>query len=303
MTLAALRPNSLDSLLTNGASVAIGPDLARRILAECTYIHQRPLNEDRALLLAAAIEHGTFRRNTQIAFARLNGRLILVDGQHRLNAVDLAGRAWPMRIEIEDKADHLAVDAYYCSFDQPGGTRSLTQVSRSLGLHDADGNGLRPTTAALLVRAVPMLMIDLRRIAPNQRPRQTRDLDTKKQIALEWKPWALAYQGCLDKGIGSRTARYRAGGVFAVAIATLRHQRERALIFWSNSIRNDALRNDDPAHALHSHFLSSKRATSEYDLAEAASHAWNAFYANRSLKLVKAIGSPLKLLGTPYTGE
>lgn len=302
MAIAFIKSDQLNEILISGASVMVAPELARRVLAECGYMHQRPLNEDRALLLASAIEHGTFRRNTQVVFARLHGRLILVDGQHRLTGIDLAGRAWPLRVEIEDKSSQAEVDALYCQFDQPGGQRSLTQVSRSLGLHDADGNGLRPPTAALLMRAVPMLMVDLRRIAPTHRPRETRDLDTKKQVALEWKPWALDYQSCLGKGIGARTGRYRAGGVFAVALATLRHQRERAKIFWTNSIRNDALRSDDPAHSLHSHFLSSKRATSEYDLAEAASHAWNAHFANRPLKLVKAVGSPLKLLGTPYTG-
>lgn len=299
----AAAPNSLSNILQPGSVVSITPDLARRILAECRYENQRPRNDDRALLLAAAMEHGTFLKNTQIAFCEFNGELMLVNGQHRLTAVDLAGLPVAFRIEIYPCKSIDEVHANYCRFDQPGGQRSLTQVSRSLGLHDAEDNGLRPASAALLLRAVPMLMIDLKRIPPTQRPPGTRDLDLKKETALKWKPWALEYQHCLDQGIGTRTGRYRAGGVYAVALVTLRYQRDRAVKFWSDSIRNSGLRNDDPAHALHNHFLSSKRATSEYDLAEAASHAWNAFYKDRPLKLCKAVGSPLALLGTPYGGE
>lgn len=297
-----MRQSSLESLLHSGASLIVTPEIARQILSDCRYQNQRPLNEDRALLLAGAMEHGTFRINTQLGFARLGGRLLLVDGQHRLNAVDLSGRPVPFRIEIYDCASEGEVDALYCRFDQPGGQRSQTQISRSLGLHDDDENGLRPATAALLLRATPMLILELRRIPPALRPRQTRDLDFKKEVALQWKPQAIDYQACLDCGLSVRTGRFRSGGVFAVALVTLRYQREKAKLFWSRAIRNDALRTDDPAHALHSYFLSNKKKAAEFDLAEAASHAWNAFFKGRSLTFCKSVGSPIRLLGTPVDG-
>jgi hypothetical protein len=297
------KAGSLSQILASGAAVKIDAELARRILAECPYEGQRPLNEERALLLASAMEHGTFLANTQIAFCLYQGRFQLVNGQHRLNAVELARQTQLFRIEVYECSSRAEVDATYCRFDQPGGQRSLVQVSRSLGLHDDDDKGLRPSTAALLLRATPMLMIELKRIAPNQRPRDTRDLDAKKEVALRWKPWAIDYQSCLSGGITTKTARYRAGGVFSVALITLKYQNERAIKFWSESIRDSGLMSGDPRHTLHAHFLSSKRVKSEYDLAEAASHAWNAWWQGRQLTMCKVLDGPIRLLGTPFAGN
>jgi hypothetical protein len=190
-------PASLEALLVPGAALSIDKPLAERILRDCPYAQQRPLNEDRALLLGDAMEHGTFLRLTQISFGRLHGRYHLVNGQHRLTAVTLADQPQAFRIEVYDCRDTAELHALYCRFDQPGGTRTLAQVSRSLGLHDELG-GLRPATAALLLRTVPLLMIDLRRIAPAQRPRAARDLERRKEAALAWKPWAIDYQACLE---------------------------------------------------------------------------------------------------------
>lgn len=302
--LAFIKPSpplpKLVDVLENGASVNISAELAQHLLLECPYDGQRPLNEDRALLLGTAMEHGTFLQNTQIAFGLLGGRYYLVNGQHRLNAVALARLDQRFRIEIYQCDTRAELDAVYCRFDQPGGQRSLTQVSRALGLHDDTERGLRPATAALLLRAAPILMVKLQRVAPIHRPRDTRDLDAKKGVALQWKPWAVEYQDCLYAGITNKTARYRAGGVFAAALVTLRYQNEMAKVFWRESIRNSGLQNDDPRHALHSHFLSSRRATSEYDLAEAACHAWNAYFRGKRLTVCKMLGGPLRLLGTPY---
>jgi hypothetical protein len=280
--------------------VTVVPDLAQRILHECAYDKQRPLNEDRALLFAEAIERGTYRKNSQLAFCRLFDRLILVDGQHRLNAVTLAGKPYPFRIEITDCETMAAVDAEYVKYDQPGGQRSLTQISKALGLHDEK---LRPITATKLMLAMPFLMTGLKRIPAAKMPRETRDLDCKKLEAILWKPWAVDYQNCLDAGVVVRTARFRTGAVFAVAMATLRYQNEKAKLFWSEAVRNSGLASDDPRHALHQYFISSRRAETAYELAEAACHAWNAFFKGRQLTFCKSVGSELRPAGTPYQGD
>lgn len=299
----AMRPPALSALLVPGALVAIDAEAATEILDRCRYEHQRPLNDDRVLLFAMKMERGTWPQGRQIFFGRMDGNLYLIDGQHRLNAVTLAGRAQTFRIEVQDVTSLAELDDRYCEFDQAGGQRSPTQLSRALRLHDEEDGGLRPATAALLLRAAPMLQIGLKRLPPALRPRETRDLDCKREVALAWKPWALDYQSCLDCGITTRTGRFRRGGVFAAALVTLRYQRERALPFWREAIRNSGLTVGDPRQTLHSHFLSSKRAGTEYELAEAACHAWNAWLRDKRITMIRAIGSPLRLLGTPYLGS
>lgn len=287
-------------LLTSGALLMITPAMARRILGECRYDRQRPVNEDRVLLLAGYMEHGTFRQNTQLVFVALNGRLYLIDGQHRMHAVDLSGMSQPFRIEVEQCTNEREIDALYCRIDQPGGQRSLTQVSRSLGLHDDAEGGLRPANAALLLRTVPMLMIELQRIPPALRPRSTRDIDAKKTVALDWKPMAIAYQECLDLGVSKFCGRFRNAGVMAVALATFRHQPEKAKEFWAGAVMGDGLSANDPRQALRNDFLVRGRTSHEFDLAETSAMAWNAFMAGRELKILKVLGGPIKLSGTPY---
>jgi hypothetical protein len=297
-------PNSasrmpLDEILISGNGVKIDEDLADRILKSCIYQGQRPLNEDRALLLGDTMERGTFLPHTQLAFGRWNGNFFLVNGQHRLTAVTLSSQAQYFRIEVYECASPHEIDMLYARFDQAGGQRSLTQISRSLGLHD-EKDGLRPASAALLLRAVPLLMIDLKRIVPSQRPRNSRDLDAKREFALGWKPWAIDYQNCLDGGIPVRTARFRAAGTMAVALATLRYQNARAKEFWREAAHNSGLKSGDPRHTLHTFFLQSKRVRSEFDLAEACSFAWNAWLSDRQLTLLKILGGKINVRGTPF---
>jgi len=295
-------PQALDEILISGASLLITPELAKRLLAECPYDGQRPLDDERALLHAERMEHHTFLPNSQIAFVRLNGRYYLVNGRHRMHAIELSAIPYLCRIEVYDVATNPEMDAIYCRFDQPGSQRTLPQVSRSLGLHDDFEGGLKPTTAALMLRAIPLLMIKFRRIAPVHRPRATRDLDSKKAFALEWKPAAILYQGCLDVGLTVRTGRFRNAGVVAVALATLHHQPDRAVQFWEGAIRNDGLQAGDPRQALCNDFMVRGRTNHEFDLVEVSAVAWNAFWQDRQLKITKVMGGPIKLLGTPYLG-
>jgi hypothetical protein len=296
-------PRTLTEILEAGASLRIGPDLAGRILSECHYQGQRKLEEERAMLHAERIEHGTFLENSQIAFGLLDGRLYLVNGRHRMHAIGLAQMPYAFRIEIYPCRTRADLDALYCRFDQPGSNRSLAQVSSALGLHDDHEGGLRPPMAALLLRAVPLLMIELKRVPPCHRPRATRDLDAKKEFALAWKPAAIDYQACLDLGATMRTGRFRNAGVVAVALATLRHQRDKAFAFWAGAIRNDGLPAGDPRQTLCNDFMVRGRTSHEFDLAEASAAAWNAFMQGRPLKITKVCGSPIRLAGTPYQGD
>ena len=294
------RPAYVSTDFRSGESVLIGAEQADQIIRECCYERQRRINDDRALGLAEAIEHGTFLPNTQIAFALLHGRLILVNGYHRLTAVSLCRQAQPFRIEIYPCASAEDVDALYLRFDQPGGVRTLTQLGAALGLAD---DKLRQGSVTWLMRAIPLLMMRLERLPPLKRPRASRDLDRKKEEAKLWKPWAVDYQSCLDGGISSRTNRYRNAGVVAVALVTLRYQNVMAKVFWAESVRDNALESDDPRHALHLHLATAKRSVQEFALAEACCNAWNAFFRNRRLTICKTLGHPLRVLGTPFKGD
>lgn len=294
------RPAFVSMDFSSGDSVMISADEAEQIMRECWYEKQRRINDDRALGLAEAIEHGTFLPNTQLAFARLSDRLILVNGYHRLTAVSLCKQAQAFRIEIYPCRSVSEVDALYLRFDQPGGARTLTQLGAALGLADEH---FRRSSVTWLMRAIPLLMMNLERLPALKRPRASRDMDRKKEEALRWKPWALDYQSCLDGGIAVRTTRYRNAGVVAVALATLRYQNVMAKVFWAESIRDSALESDDPRHALHLHLATAKKSVHEFALAEAACNAWNAFFRNRRLTFCRSLGHPLRVLGTPFQGD
>lgn len=299
-------PPRLSDILKPGSSVEVAPDIAGRILLECRYQRQRPRNDEHALRLADAMVRGTFLTNTQIAFGKLNGQLFLINGQHRLTAIEISGSTHAFRIEIYPCATQHDLDERYLRFDQPGGIRSIVQLASAFNLHDDHEGGLRPPTAALLVKAMPLVMIDFKRMAVAVRPRATRDLDVKIAAAREWKPWAIEYQKALDLRSSKQAARYRQAGVFAVALATFRFQTEKARAFWGTSILNSGLDYADPRAGLHRSFLGNV-ARQQIELAEISAGAWNAFFKNRKLETPRPSNSieggevsGRPILGTSY---
>lgn len=297
------QPLSLDAL-ADGQMIDVNPMLAGRLLRETSYVGQRPIDERHALTLGLEMEQGTFLPGTQIAFARLNGQLHLINGRHRLHAVELSGATTAFRIAVYEAVTDGEIGALYCRFDTMQRGRTARQIIGAVGLVDDDPEGLSNSGATLLYSAVPLLMVNFERIAHGQRPAETRIVDRKVEFARPWKQAAIGYQRCLGRQLTKYARRFRAAGVVAVALATFRHQPMLAQDFWSKAVLDDGLRANDPRHALYVDLIARRASSgSEFDLAAVAATAWNAFHGRKTLKSIKISGGPIMIAGTPYGGD
>jgi hypothetical protein len=292
---------SLSLVIVDGTRLNVDPVLAGLILTETHYAGQRPVNEQHALLLGMEMEQGTFLPDTQLAFGRRDGDLYLLNGRHRMHAVELSGRAMRFSIVVYEVNSDAELGGLYCRFDTMVRKRSSAQIIAATGLADEDSTGLGRPVAQLLYSATPLLMIAFERIHHGLRAVEVRNVDRRVQFAKAWKPAALLYQKCLDGSRGRLPSRFRSVGVAAAAFATLRYQPELGEVFWAYAIANDALHIGDPRRTLYLDLVERRaKPGTEYDLARLAATAWNAFFEKRPLKLIKVLDGPIRIAGTPF---
>lgn len=287
--------------IVDGERLLVTPSLAQQILLESHYRGQRTIDEQHALLLGMEMEQGTFLPDTQLAFARLGDDLFLLNGRHRMHAIELSGCPTRFSIVVYRVETESELGAFYCRFDTMVRKRSGAQIISATGLADESDDGLGRPVAQLLYSAVPLLMIGFERIPHSHRKVETRNVDHRIQFAKDWKPAAILYQKCLAASRGRLPVRFRSVGVAAVALATLRHHPQFAETFWSGAIANDALHIGDPRRTLYLDLVGRGNAAgAEYDLTRVATTAWNAYFEKRPLKLIKLIDGPIRIAGTPF---
>ena len=95
----------------------VTPDEARRMLLDMRYDHQRPLRQGRVRAYAEEMRNGTFRELTQLFIAIYHGRHIILDGQHRLNAVVLAEKPQLFTIVEKDVENEAELARIYSTTD------------------------------------------------------------------------------------------------------------------------------------------------------------------------------------------
>jgi len=121
--------------LTQDMRILITPQIAAFILEHNSYAGQRRFKPGKVERYALDIGCGDWTPGKQIAFAQLpDGKLYLVDGQHRLHAVIAAGIAAEFMVLIIPCADEDAVGELYASFDMPGKTGVRSDAERLLAV-------------------------------------------------------------------------------------------------------------------------------------------------------------------------
>src|SRR5690349_11049873 len=81
-TLNAKEQQTVSDLLEEGFLKISAVDM-NRILRECAYDYQRPISERHMLVLADLMTRSQWQPKSQIDFAILNGRYVLINGYHR----------------------------------------------------------------------------------------------------------------------------------------------------------------------------------------------------------------------------
>lgn len=286
----------LDHLRTY--SLLLTPLRAQFIIDHQMWPRQRLVRPAHVSYLASAIELGEMT-TISLIFAELpDQRRYLIDGQHRLHALLQANTTLPCSVAVHKVADEDAVSRLYLTIDRQA-TRTALDGIRAFGI----GGDLNtsPTILNRIGRGVTLAETGFSRTS-----RQNKSLIWRTNAVQNWLPEGLRYAEHLA-GVPHETQRLLwRGPVVAVAVVTLRHS-SFADEFWSRAASGEMLTADDPRSRLMVWLRSHRVADlgNEVVYARHVAVCWNAFVEGRMLKIVKVQdpSAPIRLVGTPYTGN
>lgn len=277
-----------------------------RVLQECGYEHQRALADRHIDVLADLMSRGHWQPKSQIDFAILGGRYILINGYHRAYAQVKSGKSITWSIMLHPCKTEGELRSLYFAFDTNIRVRGARDI---LSAYEFAGNsGLTADMANALYGAVPYIASKFETNVAKKDNLTTKAVDRRLALAGEYAKAAGRYSACLDGLSGSRKKRFLSSAMTAVAVITFRYQSEAAWMFWHGVAQNDGLKRGDPRHALMMDMLSRSRHESKARSVHAFGPsilAWNAFYEERPMQLIRITPESFvaRIEGTPFTGK
>lgn len=289
------RPSGLANII-NGGTIVIDRDLARLILDEANYDRQRPVRADALARAVELLSGDDFVDGHQIWFARLpDGRLILIDGQHRISATYELSASRRFVTMVVDCANMDQVHAHYCRFDRFGRRRSDAEAVSSLGL--SDDLTVPKQVAMAAWKAAAYIADDF----PFRNNVALAALKTDKAkadyIKAEFADQVRQYAGAVAYADIHLKRGLLTPSVVAVALLTLRDQPAKAKEFWDGVAMDDGLRRGDPRHTLVKTLRDRPLRGSHSEGGRIASTAWNAYYSNRELTFIRIVIMDVKING------
>jgi len=287
--------------LTEGVT-SLSPLEMNRVLLNCGYEHQRSVSERHMLVLADLMKRGRWQPKSQIDFAVLNGRYILINGYHRGYAQVRSGKTIVWSIALHPCKTEADLRSLYYAFDTNLRARNSRDILKAAEFGDI--TGVTGEIADALYRAVPYLAS---KFAIDPRLKNfliDKQVDQRLAFAAEYAKAANRLAAAIEGMPGSRRPKFKSGAVVAVAVATFRYQSETAWEFWSGVAHNDGLKRGDPRLALCNDFMTRKTNSARSDAFAPAIIAWNAFFNERSLQIIKVMDTFVPMIeGTPFDGK
>lgn len=307
------QPGSMEYILrsfhtrSSDGVVKMSQGTAKRILEELNFPGQRAIDSRRVFGHAHAIVKGDWIESYPIHFTALpDGRIWLVDGQHRLTAIAQSIAPVSVTLRIVDMESEKEARNFYAGFDGKGSVRTNVQIIDAVGIAEALNLGTRMTRA--VYEAAPLLMNKLEPLSGSVSIKANPSMylqSNRLAIVTEWAKQALEFDEITKKAGKGLYEKLRKTGPVAVALYTLRHQPARAKEFWSGVANNDGLRRGDPRHTLIQDFaVRDIGSGSVRQRVQQSTLAWNAFCEGRDLKIIKCLtGAPITVWGTPLNGK
>lgn len=282
--------------------VKFTPAQAGLVLKWCRYERQRDENRARAHIatLAEEMQRGSWLAKSQLDFARLGTRLVLVNGHHRMRAQIQSGQDILWNIAIHDCASETELRSLYYRFDTNVRKRTASNIMDGIGF--AADVGVKKETATALWGAA-QLIADGMRFRRYTQNGASRGMLTDERLSTchEYANEAKFYEACIRAAPGHMRRKLRTVSMFALAMVTLKHDPETARAFWKGLAEDDGLNKGDPRKSL---LLDMQARSGMTGLAVAqlmaGARAWNAYRAGRELKIIKVTGNAVAIDGTPY---
>jgi hypothetical protein len=307
------QPGSMEYILRSMVSksdrgvVNMAPGTAKRILDELNFPGQRPIFSSRVYGKSLAIVTGDWIESFPIDFAALpDGRIWLVDGQHRVTAISRQQAPVPVTVRLIDVDSEKDAKKLYAGYDQGESVRTTKQILNAVGI--AHELGISEKLAKSIYEAAPILLNNMEPITGSVNVRLFPEVFAKQrrmEAICEWANEAREYEGIISESTTALRQKLQTSGPVSVGLFTLRHQPARAREFWAGIAKNDGLRRFDPRSTLIQDYLVRGVGTgSSRQRVQQTTLAWNAFCEGRDLKIIKCIeGAPIVIWGTPVKAK
>lgn len=281
--------------------VIVAPGVAERILAETNFPGQRKLKIARVEERKLWIEHNLWQPGFPITFVVFpDGTIWLVDGQHRLRAIFEIGRNIQVKINLIDVIDERHARAIYAGFDKSDSTRSDAEILEAANIMER--LGVTRSTARSAFRAMTLLnnnMEPSRGVSVDSW--NARSTESRMQSLGVWINEIQAYEKACNGAETWLKNKLYSAGCMAVALYTIRHQRIKAIEFWTSVANDDGLSKGDPRKTLIDDFKNRTNTSGNIrQSVQQPSLAWNAWMKGETRKIIKCLSdAPIQILGTP----
>lgn len=292
------KPVSVNTCIVEG-EITINPQMAQTILDCMNYSRQRPIAKHHVKSIVDKMLSGAWIPGHSLNFAKINGSLILVNGQHRLQAIVECGCKQKFNVIITNAKTMDEVHKLYCTHDTGGRTRSLTEILTAAGVAQRTGLSNRATKA--LYESALLLETNFERVRYQNNTR-VRNHDYRIECAFKWAEEARAFSSAVAAADNHLKGKLFSQGIMAVGLATFKFQASRAEEFWKGLAEGVNLSTGDPRYAFARDLRNRPLSVGNSQQGErSAAVAWNAFFANRRLKIIKVFtDSSITIAGTPW---
>lgn len=303
-TIRAVRPWEND---VREGRMAISPQLAENILRDANYDGQRKIEARDVAVYAEMMRRGLWELSDPISFARLNGNLTLVNGQHRLHAIIAYGREVEFRIAINHCSSPEEVRSLYYRFDTVMRRRTSSQILNAIDLANEHGvgRGIAAATYGAVGTIANGFVVPSNYTINSETAAKLRIVDLRVEACEPWWPAAKKIEEAMKGAQADLKPRILRSGTFAVALMTMRYQEAKAVEFWRGTARNDGLKRNDPRHVFVRDLMTRDASSGVHGQGIiSAALAWNAWFEGRQLSIIKVPqNAVLRIVGTPITGR
>lgn len=275
-------------------NLVVTPQYAQHLIDNSLPDWQRPLSQDKVNQYAADMTAGIWHDWTTIEMALVEGKELLINGQHRLRAVIASGVQARFVFVTHCLSEH-DVKEYYGVID----TQKIRSLKDAIHARDnSDFSGLTNRQIRIIGEAVSIILADF----------SERKVMSHAARISNSRVYVEQFQA-LD-GIGAGTDlynRFLTAPYVASAVYLLKHQPELARVFIQNVFSGDAEKPNDPTRKLREFILVGRQETRQSSGGSGRmlrlryfSRCWNAAYEGQ---LIQKVYLPQKVffLGTPLT--